>query len=65
MSKGKTIYFSFEKETAGAVRYQETNEKGDKKTVADGAVIGTLYLRKSSFNGTEYPATVTVSLTFG
>ena len=60
-----TIYFRFEKETPGAVRYQETDKEGNKKTVADGAVIGTLYLRKSSFGNNTIPTTVTVALSLG
>ncbi len=47
-----TITFAFEKETKGAVRYQEIDAKGFALSIADGAKIGSLYVRKSALNGT-------------
>ena len=46
-----TVTFSFEKETKGAVRYQETDASGVPIKIEDGAKIGTLYVRKSALNG--------------
>jgi hypothetical protein len=46
------VIFSFEKETKGAVRFQETDAAGHPISIADGAKIGTLYVRKSALNGT-------------
>lgn len=51
-----TIHMIFERETKGALRYQEATEvigepKGSNNwvplTIADGALVGNLYLRKS------------------
>lgn len=46
------IKFALEKETPGAVRYMEVNSDGDKVTNADGAKIGSLYIRKDALKGT-------------
>lgn len=55
-----TAKFQFERETKGAVRFQEIDDNG---TVLDmnAAVIGTLYLRKSHLGGTT-PQSITVSI---
>ena len=55
-----TAKFQFERETKGAVRFQEIDEAG---TVLDfkEAAIGTLYLRKSALNG-QVPTMITVSI---
>jgi hypothetical protein len=40
--------------TKGALRYVEIDDEGnERKTDADGAVIGTLYLRKAFLKGKE------------
>ncbi len=57
-----TVTFSFEKETKGAVRYQETDENNLPVNIEGGAKIGTLYVRKSALNG-EIPQKLTVTLT--
>ena len=44
------VEFTLEKETPGSLRFQET--KGGKVVkVADGAKIGTLYVRKDALDG--------------
>lgn len=45
------LTFAFEKETPGAVRFQETDDSGQKITIADGAKVGTLYVRKTALDG--------------
>jgi protein tyrosine/serine phosphatase len=45
-----TLKFTFEKETKGAVRYQEV---GDDGTPAFAPQIGTLYIRKSPLPGRQ------------
>ena len=46
------IVMTLERETKGALRYQEITETGSvKDTDEKGAVIGTLYLRKKAFPG--------------
>lgn len=46
------INFKFDYDTKGAIRYVELNDKGQPvKTDAEGALIGTLYLRKAKLNG--------------
>jgi hypothetical protein len=42
------VQFKLEKETKGALRYQEVDEKGEAIEQA-WAKIGTLYVRKSAF----------------
>jgi len=56
-----TVRFTMERETKGAIRYQEVDKKGNKKAIADGATIGTLYLRKDSLNG-NVPNNLVVSI---
>jgi hypothetical protein len=43
------VRFKLEKETKGALRYQEVDEKGEAIEQA-WAKIGTLYVRKSAFS---------------
>lgn len=63
-SNGTTVTcsFLFERETKGAVRYQEINAQGEPISTNDGAKIGTLYLRKSAL-GSDIPQKVSVSVT--
>ena len=42
------VHFNYEKETPGTYRYREVDDDGNTKTVANGAVIGPLYIRKSA-----------------
>jgi hypothetical protein len=52
--------FKLEKETKGALRYQEIDEKGDVIEQA-WAKIGTLYLRKTAFErGASFPQVLRV-----
>jgi hypothetical protein len=52
--------FQFERETKGAVRFQEIDDTG-KVLDMTAAAIGTLYLRKSSLDG-QVPQSITVSI---
>ena len=48
----RTVHFRFERETPGAVLYQETDANGhDLKADTEGTVIRTLYVRKRQLNG--------------
>jgi len=59
------LQFELQNETKGAVRY---GERLDSSKIAQapndpGAVVGTLYLRKSAFPGaTSYPSTLKVTI---
>jgi hypothetical protein len=56
------IRFKLERETKGALRYQEVDDKGDPIEQA-WAKIGTLYVRKSAFErGTAFPQTLRVTV---
>ena len=56
-----TLTFNLVKETKGALRYeQEGFEEGN----MDACLIGTLYLRKAHIDGTDYPQSITVAVTF-
>ncbi len=49
------VWFKLEKETKGALRYQEVDEKGEVIEQA-WSKIGTLYVRKSAFErGAAFP----------
>lgn len=61
--KGFTASFNFEKATTGAVRFQEANAEGVALTTADGAKIGTLYVRKTAV-GDPQPKGAIVEVTF-
>ena len=53
------LKFAFEKETKGAVRYQEVGEDG---TPAFAPQIGPLYIRKSAMPGGKIPKTLIVTI---
>jgi hypothetical protein len=56
------VRFKLEKETKGALRYQEVDDKGEVIEQA-WAKIGTLYIRKSaSERGTAFPQTLRVTV---
>jgi hypothetical protein len=55
-----TLRFAFEKETKGAVRFQEVGEDGKP---AFAPSIGTLYIRKSALPDGKIPQTLTVMIT--
>jgi hypothetical protein len=61
-AKQITKQFVLERETKGAVRYAELNEAGDVAVIEEFA-IGTLYLRKRVFNGSDIPERVQVTIT--
>ena len=52
--------FAFEKETKGAVRFQEVSKDGKP---AFARSIGTLYIRKSALPDGKIPQTLTVTIT--
>lgn len=54
-----TLKFSFEKETKGAVRYQEVGEDSEP---AFAPQVGTLYIRKSAMPGGKIPKILTVTI---
>jgi hypothetical protein len=59
------VRFKLEKETKGALRYQEIDDKGEVVEQA-WAKIGTLYLRKSAFErGAAFPQFLRVTVTTG
>jgi hypothetical protein len=55
-----TLKFTFEKETKGAVRFQEV---GDDGAPAFAPHVGTLYIRKSALPSGKIPKTLTVTIT--
>ena len=55
-SKSLKVNFAFERETKGAVRFQEQDVKD-----GDEPVIGTLYLRKKHLGG-SVPKNLTVTI---
>jgi hypothetical protein len=60
----KTVKFALEKLTPGALRYAEVDDEG--KTIkgdANGALIGSLYLRKAAM-GNEVPKQFSVTINF-
>jgi hypothetical protein len=58
-----TVKFTLEKETPGAVRFKEVDESGE---VIEQAFckIGTLYVRKTTFERGKYPKSLTVRIDF-
>ena len=54
-----TLKFTLEKETKGAIRYQEV---GDDGAPAFAPQVGTLYIRKSALPGGKVPKTLTVTI---
>ncbi len=55
------VTFALEKETKGAIRYQETDGSGLPVKIESGAKVGTLYVRKSALNG-EMPQKLKVTI---
>jgi len=58
------LTFKLERETKGALRYQEVEQNGRPVAVdspADDRIIGTLYIRKAALNG-QFPPNLTVTL---
>ncbi len=62
MSKTMHVRFKLEKETKGAVRYEEVDDKGAPIEQV-WAKIGTLYVRKTAFErGEKYPESLRVTV---
>jgi hypothetical protein len=58
------VRFKLEKETKGALRYQEIDDKGEPIEQA-WAKIGTFYIRKSAFDrGQAFPQTLRVTVSY-
>jgi hypothetical protein len=58
------VRFKLEKETKGALRCQEIDDKGEPIEQA-WAKIGTFYIRKSAFErGTAFPQTLQVTVNY-
>lgn len=60
----RTITFTLERETKGAVRYAELDASGrviDTRTNMDAAVVGTLYIRKAALDG-QIPVRIKVTI---
>lgn len=56
------LFFKFKNDTKGALRYDEVDEKGNVRAGdADGAFVGTLYLRKAALKG-KVPKELTIDL---
>jgi len=51
------ISFAYERETKGAVRYQEVTPDG-----VDDYAVGTLYVRKTALGKEPYPQALTVTV---
>ena len=65
VATSKNVKFNFERETPGAVRFQEVDSTGRAlKSDMDGALVGTLYLRKQALGDGTVPKSVTVSLSY-
>jgi hypothetical protein len=57
------VRFKLEKETGGALRYEEVDEIGEIIIEYACAKIGSLYVRKSAFeNGAAFPQVVRVTV---
>lgn len=65
-SQQMNAWFSIERETKGAVRYFETDERGER---SDSPKVGTLYLRKDAIRRSGYvgawPTKVSIAVTLG
>ena len=58
------VRFKLEKETKGALRYQEVDDKGEPIEQA-WSKIGTFYIRKSAFeHGQAFPQTLRVTVSY-
>jgi hypothetical protein len=51
-----------DRETKGALRYQEVNGEGAALEIGAGAKIGTLYIRKDAFKAGTAPKAVAVTV---
>lgn len=49
------IYFEWDRETKGAHLYREANSEGERITPIQGAIIGSIYIRKAALEDPENP----------
>ncbi len=60
----KQVKFKMKNDTPGALRYEEVDSKGKPRTKdEEGAIIGSLYLRKQAVEGAQ-PEFVDVTITY-
>ena len=60
-----TLTFKLEKETKGALRYQEVEQDGQAVPVdspADSRILGTIYVRKAAFKGGAIAPALSVTI---
>lgn len=60
-----TLTFKLEKETKGALRYQEVGQDGQAIPVdspADSRVLGAIYIRKTALKGEATPQALSVTV---
>lgn len=61
MSKSFSCVMTLNRETKGALRFEETDENG-RPVPFETARIGQLYCRKTAFNGSGFPTTIKVTV---
>jgi hypothetical protein len=64
---GTEVTFQFDKETPGAVRFKELDDKGEVIESADDGAIGSLYVRKAFLKRSgikNVPDGCTITITF-
>lgn len=62
MSDVKTLNFVMAKQTPGTFVFQEVDADGNAKKASDGAVVGSLYTRKTAW-GASVPQRLSVTIT--
>lgn len=58
------LRFKLDKETKGAIRYQEVDPATGDERKGNDAVVGTLYIRKYQISG-DYPGELIVTIASG
>lgn len=61
MSTKHTVNFVMNGTTPGTIKFQEVDEHGNAKKANDGAVVGTLYTRKTAW-GANVPQKLSVTI---
>lgn len=61
----RELTFQLAAETKGALRYSEVlpNGRNAQSPNDEGAIVGTLYVRKTTFPGGKFPSSLKVSIT--
>ncbi len=59
------IFLKLRNETKGAVRYEEVRTDGKVFTVAEGAALGSMYIRKTMYPNGKYPEYLTLEINEG